>query len=409
MAEDRAADVCVGEGEEGPWTEKYRPTTLDGVAGNADVVEALQRLLAKESLPHLLFHGPPGTGKTSTILACARKMYGTHVRDMVLEINASDDNGIGTVRDTVSGFARTTPVFAASAVKVKLIVLDEAEYLSAEAQAALKRVMEQVAATARFCFVCNCARYISPAIQSRCARFRFQPLPTEAVRAKIRQVASLERLVMEPGAEDAVVAVGLGDMRRVLNTLQSCAFRSRTVTARDVYVVSGRPSPDQLDDVTLALCTLSVSDARARVLEILRSGGLSLADVVAELSARAADPAFALYLKTPGTNGAAAERRAAPVQAPAPASTHTPAPVHVPMPQPASVSVPVPALMPPPASVSVPVPVPVSKSEAMCYLASQLAKVELALAEASDDDVQVSALAAAFYLARHLLTTNSVQ
>ena len=332
--------------DDSPWTEKYRPATLDGVAGNPDIVSALRRLLAKTSLPHLLFHGPPGTGKTSTWRACALQMYGARAREMVLEINASDENGIGTVRDKVAAFARAVPLFAAATatVSVKLIVLEEAEYLTPEAQAALKRVLEQVSATARFCFVCNCSRYISPAIQSRCARFRFRPLADDSLRAKVQEVAAAERLVLMPGAEAAVVAVGLGDMRRVLNTLQACAFRSLTVSAEDVYAVSGRPSPAQICAVVEAVTTLPVAAAHAAVVRLLRTGGLCLADVVGELSARAAQSTFPMY----GT----CSEVAAPV---------------------------------------------------MCYLVSQLAKVEFALGEASEDGVQAAAVAAAFYLARHML------
>jgi replication factor C subunit 3/5 len=338
-----AAAAAAAEELDCPWTEKHRPATLGDVRGHDDVVRALRRLLGSQGLPHLLFYGPPGTGKTSTILACARELYGgeRHMRQMVLEINASDDNGIGTVRDTVSAFARTVPLFQ-TAVRVKLIVLDEAEHLTPEAQAALKRVLEQVSATARFCFVCNSAGSILPAIQSRCARFRFRPLSADAVRAKVDQVAAAEGVELMPGTQDALVRLGQGDLRRVLNTLQSCAFRSRAVAPQDVYAVSGQPSPVQMAAVVQAVTTLDMSAAHAQVMRVLREGGLSLADVVTELGECAARPSFALYA------GAARPARV------------------------------------------------------MCYLTTQLARAALALNDAAEDGVQAAAVVAAFVLARHL-------
>ena len=155
-----------------------------------DIISTIDRLIDSNSLPHLLFYGPPGTGKTSTILAVAHKLFGKNISSMVLELNASDDNSIKVVRTKIKTFAGTKKLFSKG---MKLIILDEADNLSSDAQSALRRVMEKYSSQTRFCLICNYVSKIAPAIQSRCQRFRFAPLAQKHMTGKITEIAGLEK------------------------------------------------------------------------------------------------------------------------------------------------------------------------------------------------------------------------
>ena len=148
-----------------------------------DIIETIQRLTAEDRLPHLMLYGPPGTGKTSTILAVARQLYGSSYQNMTLELNASDDRKIDVVRNQIQDFASTKRIFSKG---FKLIILDEADAMSKDAQFALRRVIEKYTRNTRFCLICNQVSRIIPALQSRCTRFRFAPLPSALVRERLR-------------------------------------------------------------------------------------------------------------------------------------------------------------------------------------------------------------------------------
>lgn len=181
-----------------PWVEKYRPATLDDLVSHKDITSTIQNFIEKNRLPHLLFYGPPGTGKTSTILAMARKIYGPQFRNSVLELNASDERGIDVVREQIKSFASTKSVFSSSVQPAgnhggfKLIVLDEADAMTQAAQGALRRVIEQYTKNVRFCIICNYVNKIIPAIQSRCTRFRFNPLELDQVEDRLNHVIENE-------------------------------------------------------------------------------------------------------------------------------------------------------------------------------------------------------------------------
>ena len=173
-----------------PWVEKYRPVSLADIASHEEIIRTLETFLSQGMLPHLLFYGPPGTGKTSTVLACARRLYRPReLASMVLELNASDDRGIGIVRGAIHSFASTRAIFSSG---FKLIVLDEADAMTRDAQNALRRIMERYTENVRFCLLCNCLHRIIPAIQSRCTRFRFGPLAPELMTRCVRNVADKE-------------------------------------------------------------------------------------------------------------------------------------------------------------------------------------------------------------------------
>ena len=184
-----------------------------------------------QRLPHLLLYGPPGTGKTSTILALARKIYGnSNMRQMVLELNASDDRGIDVVREQIKTFSSTKQIFSAmptgqqekSLATFKLIILDEADAMTSTAQMALRRIMEKYTANTRFCVIANYTHKLSPALLSRCTRFRFSPLKEQDIRRLVDHVIAEEEVKIEESATEALVKLSKGDMRRALNVLQAC-------------------------------------------------------------------------------------------------------------------------------------------------------------------------------------------
>ncbi|KAL7009871.1 Subunit of heteropentameric Replication factor C (RF-C) [Cystobasidiomycetes sp. EMM_F5] len=228
-----------------PWVEKYRPVTLDDVVSHADITSTIDKFLELNQLPHMLFYGPPGTGKTSTVLCIARKIYGdpgksksasNAYRNNVLELNASDERGIDVVREQIKNFAGVR-TFGSSAYK--LIILDEADMMTQVAQGALRRgetsssalqrllvltvyptVIEQYTKNVRFCIICNYVNRIIPAIQSRCTRFRFGPLPIIEVERRLHTVIDAEKVQLTPDGKQALLRLSKGDMRRALNVMQ---------------------------------------------------------------------------------------------------------------------------------------------------------------------------------------------
>lgn len=230
-----------------PWVEKYRPATLDDITSQLHTTTVLRRTLALRNLPHLLFYGPPGTGKTSTILALARALYGpTLVKLRVLELNASDDRGISVVRDKIKTFARLavlTPLAEDAAEypcpPYKLVILDEADLMTADAQLALRRTMETFLGVTRFCLICNYITRIIDPLTLRCAKFRFRALDGDGAVARVSHVAAAENVTLEPGVAELLVAVAGGDMRRAITTLQSAAAGGQVLTAAAVRETAG--------------------------------------------------------------------------------------------------------------------------------------------------------------------------
>lgn len=224
-----AANLPVEAEDTLPWVEKYRPATLADVSGHQDILATINKFVDTNRLPHLLLYGPPGTGKTSTILALARRIYGEqNVRQMVLELNASDDRGIDVVREQIRTFASTKQIFTiggasrGAMASYKLIILDEADAMTNTAQMALRRIMEKYTANTRFCIIANYTHKLSPALLSRCTRFRFSPLKEPDIRVLVDKVVFEEGVQITAEATDSLVKLSKGDMRRALNVLQAC-------------------------------------------------------------------------------------------------------------------------------------------------------------------------------------------
>ncbi|KAF2726836.1 P-loop containing nucleoside triphosphate hydrolase protein [Polyplosphaeria fusca] len=242
-----AANLPVEAEDTLPWVEKYRPNSLDDVEGHKDILATINKFVDSNRLPHLLLYGPPGTGKTSTVLALARRIYGTkNMRQMVLELNASDDRGIDVVREQIKTFSSTKQIFAAapkpgeggSLATFKLIILDEADAMTATAQMALRRIMEKYTANTRFCIIANYTHKLSPALLSRCTRFRFSPLKEQDIRNLVVKVIEEENVNIDEEATQSLVTLSKGDMRRALNVLQACHASSTPLQP------PGKPAPD---------------------------------------------------------------------------------------------------------------------------------------------------------------------
>lgn len=209
--------------------EKYRPDSLEEMKGQQEIVDTVRKFVETGKLPHLLFYGPPGTGKTSTIIALAKEIYGaTNYKNMILELNASDDRGIDVVRNQIKNFASTRQIFTkntsqtASNNQFKLIILDEADAMTNVAQNSLRRVIEKFTKNCRFCILANYSHKLNPALISRCTRFRFTPIDISAIKDRLNTVIIKENVNISPEAIDALLKLSNGDMRRALNVLQSC-------------------------------------------------------------------------------------------------------------------------------------------------------------------------------------------
>ena len=218
-----------------PWVEKYRPAALQELISHEDIIKTIRRFISEEKLPHLLFYGPPGTGKTSTILACAKELYSAkEFNSMVLELNASDDRGINVVRGQILNFASTRTIFNSG---FKLVILDEADAMTQDAQNALRRIIEKFTDNVRFCLICNYLSKIIPALQSRCTRFRFGPLDPEQIMPRLVHVCEEESVEVTEDGKEALMRLSQGDMRKVLNILQSCAMAfDNKVNEDNVYI-----------------------------------------------------------------------------------------------------------------------------------------------------------------------------
>lgn len=210
-----------------PWVEKYRPKTITDVAYQVEVVEVLKRSLEGSDLPNLLFYGPPGTGKTSTILAAARDLFGDIYKQRILELNASDERGISVVRDKVKRFAQLTASGKRPDGKpcppYKIIILDEADSMTRDAQSALRRTMEKEGKSTKFCLICNYVSRIIEPLTSRCAKFRFKPLANDILVGRLKMIAEKEDVHVSSEAFQAILDTSEGDLRKAITTLQSAA------------------------------------------------------------------------------------------------------------------------------------------------------------------------------------------
>lgn len=242
----------------------------------------VSKFIKQNQLPHLLFYGPPGTGKTSTILACARQLYTpTQFSSMVLELNASDDRGIGVVRGPILNFASTRTIFSGG---FKLIILDEADAMTNDAQNALRRIVEKYTDNVRFCIICNYLSKIIPALQSRATRFRFAPLAPTQILPRLNYVVEKENLKCSEDGKKALMDLSGGDMRKVLNVLQSTWMAFKDVTEDNVYTCVGHPLKKDIENIVYWLLNdEDFKETYQKLNKIKIDKGLALEDILTQI------------------------------------------------------------------------------------------------------------------------------
>ncbi len=262
------------------WVERHRPKSVVDIKGQETIVERLGAYSKSGSFPHLMFSGPPGTGKTTAALALTRDVFGENFRNNLLEMNASDERKLESIRTKVKQFARTVPL---PGTKFKAIFLDEADALTSDAQGALRRIMEQYADTCRFILSCNYSSKIIEAIQSRCAVFRFRPLEENKVFEMILQVAESEDVEIESDAAMAIAQVSLGDLRKAITSLQVASSLGPRVTREMVYETTATAPPEDLREFFISCKEYGFRDSRMKMKEIQDKYGLAGTDLVNQL------------------------------------------------------------------------------------------------------------------------------
>lgn len=262
------------------WTEKYRPKNLDEVVGQKHVTDRLKAYVETGNMPHLLFTGPAGTGKTTCSLAMAKEMFGDQWKGNFIELNASDERGIDVVRGKIKEFARTAPLGGA---EFKIIFMDEADALTSDAQAALRRTMEKFSKICRFILSCNYSSKIIDPIQSRCAVFRFKPLMIEDTLGFLKKIVSEENIDIDDEAIDGLVHVARGDMRRAVNSLQVAASMNKRIDMDMIYQISGMANPGEVKNMLEMALSGNFIGARDKLDDIMITYGLSGQDVIRQI------------------------------------------------------------------------------------------------------------------------------
>lgn len=262
------------------WTEKYRPKKFSEIRGQKDIVGRIQGFIERKNMPHVLFSGPAGVGKTTLALVIARELYGDEWKSNFLELNASDERGIDVVRVKVKDFARTKGL---GDVPFKIIYLDECDALTREAQQALRRTMENYTNTTRFILSCNYSSKIIDPIQSRCAIFRFKPLEEKDLHQLIDKIAETEHLKISKEAKAALIEASGGDVRRLENLLQACASQTDKIDEDTVFQIASFAKPRELDDMLVHAVKGEFLKAKEILLKVMLDYGLSGLDVIKQI------------------------------------------------------------------------------------------------------------------------------
>jgi replication factor C small subunit len=262
------------------WAEKYRPKTLGDIVDQKEIVERLKSFVKSRNVPHCIFAGPPGTGKTTAALCLTRDLYGGIYREHIMELNASDERGINVVRETVKTFARVKSI---GEIPFKIMILDEADNMTADAQQALRRTMERYTETCRFIMCANYSGKIIEPIQSRCAPFRFTYLPREEHDRCLKAMAEKEKVKLSSEGVDAIFEVCGGDLRRAINTLQAAASLDKPVDAKTIYSITGRATPADVQRMMKTAIEGDFLGARKQLRDMIQKYGIAGSDIIRQI------------------------------------------------------------------------------------------------------------------------------
>ena len=262
------------------WAEKYRPKSLKEIINQKEIVERLSSFAQSKNVPHCIFAGPPGTGKTTAALCLARDLYGKGYREHLMELNASDERGIKIVRETVKTFARTRSI---GEIPFKILILDEADNMTSDAQQALRRTMERFTETCRFIMIANYSGKIIEPLQSRCAPFRFSYMQKEDQDRYLRNIIEKEDIKILDEGYDAIFEVSQGDLRRATNTLQAAASMGKVIDADTVYSVTGRANPEDIGQMIKTAMKGDFLGARKMLRDMIMKYGVAGSDIIKQI------------------------------------------------------------------------------------------------------------------------------
>lgn len=262
------------------WAEKYRPKTFGEIINQKHVIERVKAFVKDKNIPHMLFAGPAGTGKTTTALVIARSLYGENWRQNILSLNASDARGIDVIRGRVKDFARTKAI---GDVPFKLIILDEADAMTPDAQQALRRTMEDFSDITRFILICNFSSKIIDPIQSRCVVFRFKSMDEKYIKQFINRIVKGEKLKIDEKAIKAVAEISEGDLRRVSNLLQAASALKEKISEDVIYEVASLAKPADIKEMLNYALKGNFTKAREKLIDLLIKQGLAGEDIVRQI------------------------------------------------------------------------------------------------------------------------------
>ena len=263
------------------WTEKYRPQNFEDVVGQDNITERIAAFVDSKQIPHLLFAGPAGCGKSTIALIIAKKLFGKNWKQNFLESNASDERGINVIRSKVKDFARTKAI---GDVPYKIIFLDEADALTADAQNALRRTMESYSNSCRFFLSCNYSSKIIEPLQSRCCVFRFKLISDDDIKKRLAYIIEQEKVDIDDAAINAICNLAEGDIRKAINLLQTASINTKKVTESSVYDVASIAEPKEIKEMLSLAINGKFLEAKKLLTDMLLKHGISGRDIIKQIS-----------------------------------------------------------------------------------------------------------------------------